>query len=228
MDYPFTVIGSFVFIIYIFIVITVVIAPLWIIVLKSRSWRWWAISPMAILLISYPIAEELWIQHQFSRLCDDAGIHIQRKVFAYGYFDSSKNDSVTGDRVYKNNDLYKNIKDSGFRYIERKTENGNVRHIEIVNGKISEAILNKPESQYYLINTHNHVPIAHRIVKMQWVIKDIVSNEIIGRDTKYARYPGFVESLWVNFVGDGQEICRGTYPNQQDLRKSLESYVFNN
>ncbi|MDY6867055.1 MAG: hypothetical protein SVT56_04000 [Chloroflexota bacterium] len=228
MSYPFTIIGTLIFIAYIAVVFVIVVLPMWILVLKEKSWKWWFITPVSFLLIATPVVEELWIQHKFENLCKDAGIHIQRKVYAYGYFDSSKNDIMKSDRVYKNNELYKNIKNSGFRYIERKTNNGKVRHIEITNGKISETLLNKPESQYYLINTHNHVPVAHRIVKMQWVIKDMESNEIIGRDTKYARYPSFVESLWVNFIGDGQEICRGTYPNKQDSRKSLESYVFKN
>lgn len=226
MSYPFSIIGTFIFLIYAAAVFAIVVMPLWKWLLKDKVWKFWVITPITVSLLVIPIAEELWIQHRFETLCKDAGIHVKRKVKVDGYFDATKSDLSIVDKMYSDPKAVDRLRKSGFRFIERRTNHNKVRHLEVESGKIKQMILDKPESQYHVLHTRNHSSVGHQLTKMQWVIIDSQLNEMISRDTRYARYPGFIEGLWIRFLGDGQVFCRGVNPGKSKLRSSLESYTF--
>ena len=208
MSFPFSIIGTLIYIFYVAAIIGIVAIPLYLFVFKNNRWKWFFISPIVILLVLAPVAEEVYIQHRFETLCEDAGVHVKRKVKAEGFFDATQNDSSTTNKVYDDPRAVKRIKDSGFRFKERRTSQEKVRHLEIKNGKIEQTIIDKPEAQYYYKYSHNNNRVDWKITKSQRIVEDSTNNgDIIGRATTIKRYPCFIESIWIRFFGSGMQMC---------------------
>lgn len=209
MSFPFSVIGTFIYIGYVVLVLTVIVFPIWKWLLKDNAWKGRFITIIALLLLSAPIVEELWIQHQFKNACKDAGIHVERKAEVPGYYDSTYADPSNKNKTIDEPADVKRLLNEGFSFWEVRTMQGKVRHREIKNGKIEQTIIEKPQARYHLRHTHDHFLVGHQLEKFERDIFDSLNKEVISRDTSYARYTSWIEGLWVRFLGSGQQICRG-------------------
>ena len=209
MSLPFSFVGSFIYLVYVAIVLLVIALPISRWLLNDKPWKWWVIIIIVTPLIAAPIAEELWIKSQFETLCKDAGIHVKRKVEVEGYYDASKNDSSTSNKSFDDPKAIERLRKTGFRFIERRTRQNKIRHLEVKGEMFVQTILDKPQARYHLRHTHDHFMIGHQLEKFERDIFDSLKNEVISRDTSYARYTSWIEGLWVRYIGSGQQICRG-------------------
>lgn len=226
MSLPFSLVGNFIYIFYVVIVVLIIVLPMSRWLLNDKRWKWWVIIPVILPVLITPIVEELWIAHQFENLCQDAGVYVTRRVKAQGFYDSVNRSFSTKNKIIDNSDKVKVITDLGFAFSENKTIQGKVRHWEIKNNKIIQTIIDKPTALYHYIQPHQDTKISHRIYKWEWRIMDSKSKEMIAKDTHFHRYPGWIETLWIKFIGTGQEICKGSAPLYFEERHLLYRYVF--
>jgi len=232
MSFPFSIIGIVIYAFYVVIVIAVVAFPLYEWILRNKSWKWRVIMPIALILISAPVAEELWIQYHFKTLCEDAGVHVKRQVVADGYYDTTGSGRGPINEGYiTKKQAIEAYEASGFRFreyrIRYKLPGNKVSRVEKQkNGKWLLTIQDKPTSRYHLKNTYSHHVIGHRIKKSEWVVYDSKNNETISRDTRYSRYSNWIEGLWIRFIGSDQVRCSGIHPELLKPRKSLVDYTF--
>lgn len=231
MSYPFTIFGTIIFIAYIAVVFVIVVLPMWLLVLKTKSWKWGLITPVSFLLIAAPVVEELWIQYEFKTLCEDAGVHIIKQVEVDGYYDATGSGPVNEGYI-KNKSEISAYEESGFQFKEfqvgYKLPGDKVSRVEKQeDGRWFLRIQDRPFARYHLLYSYNHNPISHRINKTELIVLDSIQNEVIGRDTLYARYPGVLEGLWVRYFGGGQVICRGPLdqPEKHKRKGQINDYV---
>lgn len=229
MSFPFSIIGTIIYVVYVAIVLLVVILPLRHWLFKGLTWKRWAITLVVSTMLAAPVAEELWIEYHFTSLCENAGIHVERTVQAEGYLDAIGT-GPTNEGYIKSPQAIAVYEESGFKFREFTLGYrlpGKISRVEKqVNGKWFLTIQDKPTARYHIKQTHNHYKMAHQITKMQRIVLDNELNEIIGRSTSYARYPGWIDGLWIQFVGSGQVRCSGSYPEPSKLRNTLETYTF--
>lgn len=223
MSFPFSIIGTIIYALYVAIVLVAVILPLRYWLLKKLTWKWWLIAPIALSLLIAPVIEELWIEHRFDTLCEDAGVHITRKVIINGYYDGTGN-GPTNIGFIKSPQTIAVYEKLGFNFIEYrvgyKLPGNKVSRVERQeNGKWLLSIQSKATARYHLLQPYDHERVGHQVTKSERIIFDNKLNEVIGRGTVYSRYPGWIERLWLQYIGSGQEICRG------DSQNTIESYV---
>ncbi|MCW8901945.1 MAG: hypothetical protein OQK95_14875 [Gammaproteobacteria bacterium] len=230
INYPFSIIGYFIFFGYCALILYVIAVPLWFL-LKNFKWKIWIIAPITLFLIAVPVIEEIRIHSNFEELCQDAGVHVKRKVIADGYLDATGSGPINTGNIQNKKaiDLYEK---SGFRFKEytvgyRLPGNKYSRVEKQENGKWLLTIHDKPMSRYHLLHTHNHSKVGHQLTKHQRVIMDMQKNEVIGRDTSYSRYPGWIDGLWIQFFGKGQTICSGpiSEPEKHKRIGQITKYV---
>jgi hypothetical protein len=192
-----------------FVIGLTVVFP-WRTFLKEKAWKWWVITPIAIPLLAAPVAEEIWIAYHFKEACKDAGVHIKRKAEVDGYLNATSS-SVSSSSITEG-PLRKEVSDfekQGFKYKESLLADGKIMHLERKNNWLYVSILDQPVARYHVRRTHSHDVIGYQIKKYEREVFDTVEKEVIGRDTKYARYPSTVEKLWIHYLGTGQLFCKG-------------------
>ena len=168
----------------------------------SRSFKgvWRAMVPLFLLLYAGPVAEEFMVAWNFGQMCEkDAGIFINRTVEVDGFYDAS---AVLPMRyanfASESIDYYKM---GGYRYIEFGLDQpaGKPRkivHIENVNGVWKSTVLDRPMARYVYEERHRGSRISHKVTKVERVVVDNVTGEILARETKYRRSPPWF------YVGD--------------------------
>jgi hypothetical protein len=187
------------------------------------------ISVVALVAVSLPIAEEAWIAWHFAKLCEDAGVHIKRKVAADGFLETTSSyyraSNAKVGPIGRRGELF-DFEKAGYRFKESQL-NGGVWHLEREGDQLIASLRDIPEAryQYGFTDPRQDVPVGHRLKKYETVIIDRETGETIARDTRYKRYPGWVESLWIGFFGSGLTICAGVAPKPPALRHLLYHYV---
>lgn len=186
------------------------------------------ISVVALVAMALPIAEEAWIAWHFANLCEDAGIHVKRKISAEGFLEtmSSPVGFATTGPVGRRGELAE-FEKAGFRFKESPLRDGRVWHLEREGDQLIASIRNIREARYRFgfADSQQDVPVGYRLDKHEMVIVDMETGETIARDTRYIRYPGWIESLWIGFFGSGLTTCAGTAPKPPPLRHLLYHYV---
>jgi len=203
----------------------------WLWLRRWRSWRL-VIVPVALVALIAPWADEVWIAWRFGQLCKDAGVHVYRKVETDGYYDAtttgwSKSEVVTDPRQITD---YEN---SGFRFRERNTSvsghaPGKISHLEkYPDGTWRITVIDRPMARYHykFADPRQEVPAGFKIEKMEWQVTDSQNGEVIGRETRFNRYPGWAQSLWIKHFGNGGITCEGSAPQPPTLRHLLYHYV---
>ena len=171
--------------------------------LKEFRWRWWLLAPPALLMMALPWAEEAWIAWHFNEACKDAGVKIYRQVEVEGFYDGTMG---TG---------YSFIEDYGFRFMEEKTSDGKVTHTERPDGQWKTAILEKPSARYHVIYAYQprphayEKPIGRRLEKIERLVVDSQTSEILGRDVVIKRRASTADELWAQFIGSTVRSCPG-------------------
>lgn len=164
------------------------------------------ISALAILVFIAPIADEIYIAYRFAKLCEDAGIAVVRRVRADGFYDDTMPSG------------YGLIEQYGYRFMEHRSDrDGKVVHIEKLGSDWRKTILERPTARYHYKRIvdyrdidgriHHEMPVDLRIQMTGWMIVDTETREVIARNVTYMRYPGWIESLWLGFVGTSQRSC---------------------
>ncbi len=187
-----------------------VLRPLWQ-ACEAKPWRRAPIAVLALAFLILPYADELWIAWRFSNLCEDAGVHINRKVEVEGFVDATTRESLAYAEEFVITDPgpIRDFDRAGYRFTESLFSNGKVRHLERVPGGIRVTILDRPMARYVykFANPKREVAIGLKLEKRETIIVDSKTEEVIGRETSFNRYPGWIEGLWVRFLGSGQTIC---------------------
>jgi len=206
----------------------------WLLVLMwqgIRSWRGGKIiiASLGLIVLALPWVEEIWIAYHFNEACKDAGVHVVKQVEVEGYYDATEGGPAEKGYIDSPQAIAAYEK-SGFTFREYRLgyrNPGKVSRVEKQdNGRWLLTIQDKPAARYYYSQPHKDTQLNYKIYKWEWVVTDSMSNEIIGRDVHFHRYPGLVESLWIRFIGSGQTICEGSAPIPPQLRHLLPDYVF--
>ncbi|HQU80925.1 MAG TPA: hypothetical protein PLU47_15845 [Azonexus sp.] len=169
--------------------------------LKNLRWRWLLLAPPALLLMALPWGEEAWIAWHFNEACKEAGVKVYRQVEVEGFYDGTMG---TG---------YSFIEDYGFKFMEEKTSDGKIAHTERPDGQWKTTILEKPSARYHVIYAYQprpHVyeqPIGRRLKKIESLVVDSQTGEILGRDVLVKRWASIADALWAQFIGSTLRIC---------------------
>lgn len=183
-----------------------------------RRWRHWraVLIPVALVALIAPWADEVWIAWRFGQLCKDAGVHVYRTVEVDGFYDSTMRSG------------YELIKRHGYKYMEHPSDpRTKVDYVERIDGEWKKTTLDRPRSRYIyqFADPRQEVPAGFKIEKTEWQVVDSQNGEIIGRETRFSRYPGWVQSLWIKYFGNGGNTCEGAAPQPPTLRHLLYHYV---
>ena len=176
----------------IYVVGTAVLAWLW---YSLRKWKraWMLMVPLFALLYISPVAEELWIAWNFEQLCKkDAGIFVYKTVEVEGFYDATRS---THDGPPTDQSIVE-FEQSGYRFYERRFgDTGKVVHIEKTNGVWVPTVLDHPSARYHYKWPHMNTPWMHKVTKIERVVIDSETGEILGRYLDYTR-----EAPWF-FIG---------------------------
>jgi hypothetical protein len=164
--------------------------------MRPGQWRWAVTAPIAVAALIAPWVDEVWIAWRFHELCKDSGVHIVRKVEVEGFYDSTLRSG------------YERIDQFGFRYMEHPSvDRKKIEHVTKVQGKWQASIVDKPTARYHYKATRDHDDAGYQLEALEYTVADSQTGEIIGRDTTYKRYPGWVNALWIRYLGSGMTMC---------------------
>ena len=104
--------------------------------LRKRTWRLFVVIPPLVLIVgaaAAPYAEESIIARHFAEACNQAGVHIVRKVEVDGFYDS----------IWRSG--YEYIDRHGYAWMEHASPDGKrIEHLERVHGKWENRVLEQP------------------------------------------------------------------------------------
>jgi hypothetical protein len=187
-----------------------------------RRWRftWVPFVAVGLVAIVAPWAEEYWIASRFEELCKGAGVHVYRTVEVEGFYDDT---GVVGE-----NDL-----SAGWTYLEyRDPVYKDVRRIQKNDGRTQTLHVALPTARYHYRHAYQPTPyryeesVAWKVERTEWQVVDSQSSEVLGRETKYSRYPAVVDAIWMApLFGSGRTTCKGSAPKPPETRHSVFKYV---
>lgn len=189
--------------------------------LRNSHWKRWIVSIVGFPLLAAPWAEEAWIAWHFNQACKDAGVKVVRQVAVEGFYDSTMRSG------------YALVRDNGYVFMEHPSdEPGRVDRVERIGGEWRKAVLDRPQARYHYkyLDPRQEIPIGRRLEKFGRQIIDSETNEIVGSDTQFKRYPSTADALWLGLFGPSLLICKGSAPKppaplSPELRYSLHHYV---
>lgn len=218
MNYQMTVIGVAIILVYSALVLIFIVWPMTGVLQKLR-WKWALLGPVALVLLAAPWAEEYWIARNFHEACQDAGVHVVKKVEVEGFYDATGGGYDLVNRYGYQFAEYPQLYGEKIERID-KTENG-----------IKASVLDRPSAKYHHQYAYQPTPykteerIDWKLEKLGTVIVDSETGEIIGRDTKYRRTINIAEGLWRLYWGLAKTTCEGAPLQPSDLRYPLYYYV---
>lgn len=165
---------------------------------------WHAMLPLFLFLYAGPVAEEFWVAWNFGQLCKkDAGIFVNKTVEVEGFYDASVVLPIRYTNFASESINYYRM--GGYRYVEFGLDQppGRARkvvHIEKVDGVWKSKVLDRPMSRYYYRQSHRGTNVSHKINKVERVVIDSETAEVLARETKYRRSPPWF------YVGDYQSV----------------------
>ncbi len=178
--------------------------------LASRRGRREIIGGLAVAALALPWVDEVWIAWRFSELCKEAGVHVTRKVDVDGFLeDTSRSAGHVNEQLIVDPQAIKDFDRAGYRFRESMLYSGKVFHLERVESGLQITVLERPVSRYVYkyADPRQEVPIGLKLEKRETIVVDSQTGEVIARETSFNRYPGWVEGLWIRFLGSGQTIC---------------------
>jgi hypothetical protein len=199
-----------------YLIAAVVLWILWRLIKDDKNAKYLMFGLIPVMLI-LPCTEELWIAWKFGQLCKkDAGIAIYKTVEVDGFYDATRSthaDSPTPQAIEE-------YERSGYRYYERRfRDTGKIVHIEKVNGVWTPTILDRPTARYRYAMTHMDTPMGHGVEKIERVVDDRQTRDVLARETKYKR-----KAPWY-FVGLDRPVMLCPAPGEHPL--SQYGSVFN-
>lgn len=165
-------------------------------------WRWFVIAPIAAGVLAAPWVDELWISWRFGELCKDAGVHVLRKVEVDGYLD----DTFNAHREPPSAQAIEEFEKRGYQFYEmRSGDKYVVRKKSVAEWKT--LILDRPTARYHYRQVRDNADAGYQLEATEQVVFDTQANEVIGRRVIYKRYPGWVNRLWIQYLGSGMVMC---------------------
>ena len=182
----------------------------------SASPKRWALLLLVPPVLVLPYADELWIAWHFERACREAGVQVYRKVEVEGFFNGTGGPGT--DMIEKQGFRFSEGYELGWKEVARIERDGD---------KWKRMHFNKPQARYHYSypDPRQWVPAGLQINRREVQVVDSETGEVLGREVCFERYPGFVEGLWLRFLGSGQTICEGSAPKPPELRHLLYHYV---
>lgn len=219
MNYQMTVIGVAIILVYSALVLIFIIWPMTGVLQKLR-WKWALLGPVALVLLAAPWAEEYWIARNFHEACQDAGVHVLKKVEVDGFYDGTGN---WGQQAFRQ---------LPYQFVEFKSSfDLGYKRLEKIDGSIRLTSLEHPTARYHYKYAYQPTPykteehIGWKLEKLGTVVIDSETGEVIGRDTKYRRTINIAEGLWRLYWGVATTTCQGNAPKPPDLRHLLYHYA---
>ncbi len=183
--------------------------------LKPGPFKWATLGLLAMVFAAIPVGDDAYIQWNFNRLCRDAGMHYEKKIAVDGYYDDTSTGPGTAEQV-SSPQMIASREQAGFRFLERRAGYvpgiyGDVpkkySHVEKVDGKWQVSILDRPTARYHYKFASQHDSVAFQVTKFEAVILDTETGKVVGRQTIYTRYPGWLDSRWLGFFDARGKQC---------------------
>lgn len=201
--------------------------------LRNSRWKRWIVSIVGLPLLAAPWAEEAWIAWHFNQACKDAGVKVVRQVEVEGYADGTsqydRKSIKTGPLLKGDATRQLDFEKKGYRFYEDLLKDGGARHLEREGGQIVVTILDRPQARYHykLLDPRNEIPIGRRLKKFGYQVIDSETNEVLGSDSRFVRYPNLAESLWLQYFGPTALSCSGPLdsPEKQKRTGLIHDYV---
>lgn len=217
MNYQMTVIGIAIILAYSALVLIFIIWPMTG-VLQNLRWKWAVLGPVTLTLLAAPWAEEYWIARNFHEACQDAGVHVYKKVAVEGFYDAMGGGIDTpGPLKYK--PAIESFEKGPYRFYERligydpHAKNLQVSHVEKIDGEWQVKILDKPTARYHYKRAYQprpykyEEPVGWKLERLEEVVVDAETGEIIARETDYKRYINVAEGSWRLYWGLAKTFC---------------------
>lgn len=171
---------------------------------KRMQKPWMVIVPLLGLLYIGPVAEELWIAWNFDQHCrKDAGIFVYKTVEVEGFYDDTH--SWRADKLAA----------TGFKWMEGRGR-ANSREVywrhEWVGKEIRSFQISRPTARYHYRSPHTDTSMANRVDKIERVVIDSESDDVLARETKYRReapwfFIGLDRPVMLKVIGDRPRFC---------------------
>jgi hypothetical protein len=158
---------------------------------------------VALLPLGAAVGEALYVDLRFQELCKTGGVEVIRRVETDGYFDGSSDWTDWPQEFLK----------TGFRYIEWKDrQTGRYRRIVRTEQQVHVFDIPEPTARYRstIQDPAYPTPVAHLILRKDDTVRDVETDEILGRRTIYYRYPAFVDRTWSQFFDSTPFMCPRT------------------
>lgn len=170
---------------------------------KPTSKAFW---PVFIALQALPWTEELWIAFNFDRYCRmDAGYLIYKTVEVDGFYDETH--SWTERRMRE---------EPGYQFVEGRAQIAG-KHIywrhDRVGNEIRTYKIDRPTARYHYTWPHKHTPVAHKVSKIERIVIDSQTDDVLARETKYAR------DAYLFFIGLNRPVMLCPAPGQDPLER---------
>lgn len=204
--------------------------------LHHSRWKWWGVSIVGLPILAAPWAEEAWIAWHFHEACKDAGVKVVRQVEVDGYADGTsqyeRKSIKTGPLFNEDSTRELDFEKQGYRFYEDLLKDGGARHLGRQGSQMMVTILDRPQARYHykFLDPRQEIPIGRRLMKSGYQVIDSETNELLGSDTRFERYPNTAERLWLQLFGPSLMICEGSAPKppasmSPELRYALYHYV---
>lgn len=186
--------------------------------LRNCRWKRWLVSIVGLPLLAAPWAEEVWIAWHFKEACKDAGVKVVRQVEVDGFYDSTMRSG------------YALVRDNVYLFMEHPSnESGKVDRVERIDGEWRKTVLDRPQARYHykFLDPRREIPIGRRLKKFGDQVIDSETNEVLGSDTRFVRYPSLTDSLWLQYFGPSALSCNGPLdaPEKQKRTGAIYDYV---
>ncbi|HNN45834.1 MAG TPA: hypothetical protein PKN34_07240 [Azospira sp.] len=201
--------------------------------LRNSRWKLWVVSIVGLPVLAAPWAEEAWIAWHFNEACKDAGVTVFRQVEVDGYADGTgqydRKSIKTGPLFNDGSTRQLDFEKAGYRYYEDLLKDGGARHLEREEGQMMVTILDHPQARYHykFLDPRQEIPIGRRLKKFGDQVIDSETNEVLGSDTRFVRYPNLAETLWLQYFGPAALSCSGPLdaPEKQKRTGLIYDYV---
>jgi len=201
--------------------------------LRNSRWKRWIVSIVGFPLLAAPWAEEVWIAWHFHQACKDAGVKVVRQVEVEGYANGTnqyeRNMIKTGPLFKEDQSRLLTFEKQGYRFYEDLLKDGGARHLEREGGQMMVTILDRPQARYHykFLDPRQEIPIGRRLKKFGDQVIDSETNEVLGSDTRFVRFPSIADSLWLQYFGPSALSCNGPLdaPEKQKRTGLIYEYV---
>jgi hypothetical protein len=169
--------------------------------LRNSRWKLWIVSIVGLPILAAPWAEEAWIAWHFNEACKDAGVKVYRQVEVDGFYDDTMPSG------------YELIARYGYKFMEHRTDDGKVKHIEKFADQWQIAIVDRPTARYHFKHayqpTRNNTEesIGWKLLRAGTLVVDSQTNDVVGRSISYIRLPSVADWQWIRFFGGGGHSC---------------------